>query len=134
MARRDELDQLLARLNISGLQTKNTPLYEVIVALIKRMKELSIAVSSSSGGGGGGSVTINNIHQMLDVFSSGGSGEDGPPGPPGDRGADGSNGMVPYYIAPDETFTVPEFKQALFNMVIDNEGFLDVDGFLIEVD
>jgi hypothetical protein len=41
--------------------------------------------------------------------------------------------MVPYFIASDETFTVPEFKQALFNMPIDVEGTLVVDGYLLEV-
>lgn len=45
-----------------------------------------------------------------------------------------SGSMVPYYIAPGETFTVPEFKQALFAMLIDNAGTLAVDGFLLEVD
>jgi len=44
----------------------------------------------------------------------------------------GSEG-IPYFIATGETFIVPEFKQALFSMNIDNEGILEVDGFLIEV-
>jgi hypothetical protein len=43
-------------------------------------------------------------------------------------------GMVPYYIAPAQSFTVPEFYQALQGMDIDIEGTLTVDGFLIEVD
>lgn len=47
-------------------------------------------------------------------------------------GSSGS-GMVPYFIASDETFTVPLYKQALFTMTIDNEGILEVDGFLLEV-
>lgn len=55
-------------------------------------------------------------------------------GPPGLRGIDGVNGMVPYYIAPTESFNIPEYKQALFAMNIDNEGILEIDGFLIEVD
>jgi hypothetical protein len=42
-------------------------------------------------------------------------------------------GMVPYYIAPTETFTVPLYKQALYSMDIDNTGTLDVVGFLLEV-
>jgi hypothetical protein len=46
----------------------------------------------------------------------------------------GATGMTPYYIGPGETFIVPEFKQALFAMLIDNEGTLDVEGFLLEVD
>jgi len=42
--------------------------------------------------------------------------------------------MTPTYIAPTETFVVPEFRQALYAMLIDNEGTLIVDGFLVEVD
>lgn len=41
--------------------------------------------------------------------------------------------MVPYFIASDETYTVPLYKQALFAMPIDVAGFLIVDGFLTEV-
>ena len=43
-------------------------------------------------------------------------------------------GMLPYYIAPTQSFTVPEFYQAPQGMAIDIEGTLIVDGFLIEVD
>jgi hypothetical protein len=42
--------------------------------------------------------------------------------------------FVPYFIAEDETFTVPEYKQAVSAMTIDVEGSLVVDGYLIEVD
>lgn len=41
--------------------------------------------------------------------------------------------MVPYLIASGETYTVPLNKQALFEMVIDNQGTLVVDGYLIMV-
>lgn len=70
---------------------------------------------------------------------------------PGDPGEDGEAGIpglsvagtstpststsfVPYFIASGETFSVPINKQALFAMTIDNEGILDIDGFLIQVD
>jgi hypothetical protein len=43
-------------------------------------------------------------------------------------------GGVPYFIPSGSTFTVPLYVQALFSMTIDNEGIIDVDGFLIEVD
>lgn len=43
------------------------------------------------------------------------------------------SGMVPYFLASGQTFTVPVYKQALFEMTIDNEGILEVDGFLVEV-
>jgi hypothetical protein len=50
-------------------------------------------------------------------------------------GAGGSGGgMVPYYIASGDTFTVPLYSQALYAMEIDNAGTLDVVGHLIEVD
>lgn len=41
---------------------------------------------------------------------------------------------VPYFIASDDTYTVNLYKQALFNMIIDVEGTLTVNGFLVEVD
>lgn len=47
--------------------------------------------------------------------------------------ADLSAVFVPYFIASGETFTVPEYKQALFHMPIDCEGSLVVDGYLVEV-
>lgn len=47
---------------------------------------------------------------------------------------DSSNVGVPYFIAVGETFIVPLYRQALYAMDIDVEGFLVVDGFLIEVD
>lgn len=46
----------------------------------------------------------------------------------------GSGVMVPYYIAPAETFTVPANKQALFTIPITVDGVLDVIGYLVEVD
>lgn len=50
-----------------------------------------------------------------------------------DELAASSGGFVPYFIASATTFTVPEYKQALFHMLIDNEGSLVVDGYLLEV-
>lgn len=51
------------------------------------------------------------------------------------NGIDDSGGsFVPVFIGADDTFTVPENDQALFAMTIDNEGIIDVEGFLIEVD
>ena len=45
-----------------------------------------------------------------------------------------SGAMVPTYLGPTETFTVPENRQALFAQLIDNEGTLILDGTLIGVD
>jgi hypothetical protein len=69
------------------------------------------------------------------VGAQGAQGDIGPQGPQGAQGAQGADGpMVPYYIAPGETFTVPVFKQATYAMTIDNEGTLVLDGYLILVD
>ncbi len=130
------LDRLLNQLNGTGLQQKDMPLFQVIQELIKRLKKLEAQINSSGGGGGSSSVinNITNIQQMLDVFSGDNVSE-----PDivmiGSQGSDSEDGGgVPYYIAPSDTFTVPEYIQALFAMLIDNEGILDVEGFLIEVD
>ena len=44
-------------------------------------------------------------------------------------------GMVPYFIAAGDTFRVPLYKQALFEMTIEVEptGILEVNGYLIMV-
>lgn len=46
----------------------------------------------------------------------------------------GVGSMVPTYIGPSETFTVPADRQAFFAVAIENDGALVVDGALIEVD
>jgi hypothetical protein len=47
-----------------------------------------------------------------------------------------SGGMVPYYIGATETFTIPQYKQGLYQMEIEIEvgGALVIDGLLVEVD
>jgi len=45
-----------------------------------------------------------------------------------------TDGLVPYYIAPGDTFTVPLYKQALFKTTIEVDGFLVVLGQLLGVD
>lgn len=44
------------------------------------------------------------------------------------------SGGVPYFIPSGNTFRVREYLQALSAMPIDCEGYLDVEGYLIEVD
>ena len=44
------------------------------------------------------------------------------------------SGSVPYFIPEGSTFRVRAYLQALSAMPIDCEGFLDVEGYLIEVD
>jgi len=130
-------DRLYSMLLNTGLQIKDNSLYQVIYQLIGAINNLAVGVGGFSGGGGGSTVinnTINNIQLSLESGSGDGGDSISIPGPPGPAGASGANGMVPYFIATGETFTVPVFKQALFSMNIDNEGTLAIDGFLIEVD
>lgn len=49
-------------------------------------------------------------------------------------GGTSTGGMVPYYIAPGDTFTVPPYKQGLFKTTIEVDGFLVVLGQLLGVD
>lgn len=46
----------------------------------------------------------------------------------------GGDGQVPTLIPEDETYTVLENKQVLFNLPIDVQGDLEVNGVLIQVD
>lgn len=127
--------RLYTQLQNTQLQNKDQPLFQLINQMIGAMVAINKLQNASSGGGGGSSSTvISQIIQQLNFGLDSGDGEQGFPGAQGIDGEDGANGMVPYYIAPTEEFTVPEFKQALFAMNIDNEGSLIVDGFLIEVD
>ncbi len=129
-------DRLYSALLNTGLQTKDTPLYQVIYQLIGAINTLGKGITGGSSGGGGSTTIIVQGTQgpMGQPGQDGLDGSDGFPGVPGPAGSAGSNGMVPYFIATGETFTVPVFKQALFSMNIDNEGTLAIDGFLIEVD
>lgn len=116
----------------TGLQTKDNPLYQVIYQLIGTVAKLRADSTASSSGGSSSITNVNQFIQQITLGDDGGG--EGEIGPPGLSGSDGANGMVPYFIALTETFIIPEFKQALFSMNIDNEGILEVDGFLIEVD
>lgn len=56
-------------------------------------------------------------------------------GPQGSIGLTGPGGpMIPTFIAAGTAFKVPVNMQALYAMTIDNEGILDVEGYLILVD
>lgn len=58
----------------------------------------------------------------------------GPPGATGAAGAAGTGSLMPFYIAADETYTVPAYQQGLFSVPIEVDGVLTVDGLLVEVD
>lgn len=130
------LDRLQATLLTSGLQIKDQPLYQVISQIISALQQVANAQSGTGGSGGGGSVVNNITNQNFALSFGDNEGGNDPMVIPGPAGADGSGSgeMVPYYVAPAEVFTVPIYKQALFGMNIDNEGILDIEGFLIEVD
>lgn len=104
---------------------------EMLQILFKKVRELEQTIAALPPGG---TTIINQTINAAIIDDGGGGGGEGEMGPPGVTGAQGVNGMVPYFIGPGETFTVPIYKQALFSMNIDNTGDLVVDGFLIEVD
>jgi hypothetical protein len=92
--------------------------YEQFLLVYNAIRALQTAIEEGGGGGGTGV---------------------GPQGPQGYQGAQGSGtsgegASVPYYIASTETFTVPENKQALFSVPIIVDGYIVVDGYLVEVD
>lgn len=130
--------RLIYQLNNTGLQSKDNPLYQLLLQMIGVLSGLNTSIGGliDTSGGSGASIIINEILGFSPDGggSGGGDGEMGPPGVAGAPGEDGVNGMVPYFIALAETFTIPLYKQALFSMNIDNEGILDIEGFLIEVD
>ena len=131
--------RLIVQLQNTGLAVKDNPLFQLLFQMLRAMATINSEVNgfiSGGSSGGGSSTVINQIIQQLNLDSgSGDSSSDGLviPGPAGANGVAGANGMVPYFIALTETFIVPLYKQALFAMNIDNEGILEVNGFLIEV-
>lgn len=46
----------------------------------------------------------------------------------------GTGGLVPVFLASGDTFVVPANRQQTFAMTIDNEGTLEIDGYLVMVD
>lgn len=133
-----DASRLKYQLQNTGLQNKDNPLWQLLYQMLGVLealnKEVGGLVIDNTSGGGSTVINLLGFATLGDDGGGGGDGEVGPPGVPGAAGEDGANGMVPYFIATTETFTIPLFKQALFSMNIDNEGILDIEGFLIEVD
>lgn len=128
------VDRLKVILHKTGLQQKDQPLFQLLNQLLDALRLLQVEVSGIGAevDSGGGSTTINQ--QIFQLLLSEFENVENDLIIPGPQGIEGVNGMVPYFIAAGEKFTVPLYKQALFSMNIDNEGTLEIDGFLIEVD
>lgn len=124
-------------LNNTGLQNKDTPLYQLLYNLIGQLVKLTSTQATIISGGGSSTTVINNHIQQLISGSDVGDYTAEPLYPPGNSSViEESDSFVPYLIQSGETFTVPEFKQALYamNIEVDPGGSLVVDGYLIEVD
>lgn len=69
-----DLTRLRATLLTSGIQQKNSALFQVIDGLIANLRELEQLIEASGGSGGGGSsiVNITQIQQFIDAFSDSG--------------------------------------------------------------
>lgn len=74
-------------------------------------------------------LIYNAIRALQNAIEESGPGAQGPQGAPGNSVAS----AVPYYIAPGQTVFFPAPFQFLF-CVIDNEGIIDCEGLLIQVD
>lgn len=48
-------------------------------------------------------------------------------------GGGSGDGMMPFFIQPTETYHIPQYKQGLYTLPIDNEGAFIIDGILVEV-
>jgi hypothetical protein len=132
------LSPLLVKLNVTGLQKRDQPLYDFLSHLLVTTGQIAAVagVVSSSGGGGGSTTNItNNILQQQLNFGDTGTGEDGSPGPPGPQGNPGSSGSSgstgpvgpAVYLtdinAPDEVFPIPGIQGPIGNIgLTGNDG------------
>lgn len=83
-----DLDRLLNQLTTSQTAQSDQALRQVIVQLIRRLKELEGEIGS------GGGTTIEQITQITQRIEIGEGGGEGEMGPPGVRGADGAIGPI----------------------------------------
>ena len=84
--------RLYTQLQNTGLQNKDTPLYQLLFQMIGQLQAIANVGGFSGGGGGGGSTIINNITNLMGGPAfDGENGIDGMfiPGPQGMRGIDG---------------------------------------------
>jgi hypothetical protein len=129
--------RLIVQLQNTGLAVKDNPQYQLLFQMLKAMAEINTEVnglSSGSSSSSSSSTIVNQLIQQLNFDSGSNDANNDDLTIPGPQGIDGVNGIVPYFIALSDKYTIPEFKQALFAMNINVEGILEIDGFLIEVD
>ncbi len=87
-------DRIYVQLNNTGLQQKDSRLYQVIYQMIQELARLRVDSSSSSSSGGGSTSNITNVNQFLDLLSgSGDSSSDNFP-IPGRDGLNGRDGLI----------------------------------------
>lgn len=147
----------------TGLQQKDNPTYQVFLYLIDGLNDtakLAKTTTSVTGAVGpqgppgppgfslgdsdGDGETIPGPQGV--TGATGPQGVAGVIGPPGESSeGDGDfivayspsqfamNDMTPTFIGINDTFVVPLYKQAFYEIAIDSEGTLEVDGFLIAV-
>lgn len=129
--------RLFHKLQVTGLQDKDPRLFQLIHEMIGIMGGLNTSIG----------VLADVVDGITDEVTDGVSSQQAPVLFTDDSGAGddsmiiiqqiigtGGGSFIPTVIDSDGTFTVPENTQALFAMNIDNEGIIDVEGFLIEVD
>jgi hypothetical protein len=122
----------------TGLQQKNNALYQVIHDLIGLVTSINKTTSSGSFSGGGGGASVINNTNITQISLDSGSSDDSLDQlsyfPIMSSSSSSIDAFIPYYVAPTDTYVIPINKQGLFSMNIDNEGIIEIDGFLIEVD
>lgn len=130
------------------IQNLSTTVREIVNALSNRLTardnwgpegEKFQVLTSNGPGPNDLPPSFQNITDILSGISTvtgaqGIPGIQGPQGIPGPPGIDGANGMVPTYIAPGETFTIPAFRQAMWAVPIVVDGTIVIDGVLVPVD
>jgi len=100
--------RLYHKLQVTGLANTDPRLHQLIYEMIGAVLGMN--------------KSVNSVVSLVDDL------------PTDTGGTDNTGAMTPIFIESGDTFTIPEDKQAVFAMNIDNEGIIDCEGFLIEVD
>lgn len=141
-----EIDRLAAKLNNSDLQRTNTPLWELISALLKILREIRDLLFANSEAQATSAGALSNRTYLTAIQESAylpfsreliaGSGITFDDSTPNERtiNSNGAGGGVPFFIPAGSTVTIAQYFQGLFTVPIDIEGTLVVDGILVWVD